>query len=105
NLGFSTAGFEFEPNAGVVSFSGTGSAAVLVTSSITASKIAIRIVEGENSNSGGINSITITGIRVRATSAIAPSNFIERKASLDEFSINGLGVGTDIVPVASYNPP
>ncbi|HYF70001.1 MAG TPA: immunoglobulin domain-containing protein, partial [Ohtaekwangia sp.] len=105
NLGFSTAGFEFEPNVGSVSFAGTGSGAVLVTFSITGSKIAIRIVEGENSNSGGINTITITGVRVRATAAIPPTHVIERILSLQEFAINGLAVGTDLAQVASYNAP
>src|SRR5690606_10603723 len=54
NLSFSVAGFEFEPNVGSVSFSGTGSASVIATSVVTASKIAIRIVEGDNTNATGI---------------------------------------------------
>src|SRR5690606_21242407 len=104
NLGLSNPAFKFEPNSGSVSFTGTGAETVIATINVTEAKVAIRIVEGDNANAGGLNAITISGLKVKASSSVSPA-YIRRVASDQEFGITGLGVGTNLVTLASFSPP
>ncbi|RAV97989.1 PKD-like domain-containing protein [Pseudochryseolinea flava] len=104
NLTLSNAAYEFEPNVGSVSFTGTGAASILASINVTATQISISIAEGDNNNSTGLNALTITGIRVRATAGAGAAN-LRRAPAGGTISINGFAAGTNVSSVQGFASP
>ncbi len=87
--------FQFQPGIGSVSFTGTGSGSVTASIGVTATRITITLIESSNTNAGGLNTITISGVRVRAITAAA-SLLLRRVSGGNPLTITGFPVNTNI---------
>ncbi|HPM32634.1 MAG TPA: hypothetical protein PLJ60_20035, partial [Chryseolinea sp.] len=97
--------YEFEPGFGSVVFAGTGSGSVTESINVTSTLITVTISESDNVNESGLNTITISGLRVRAITT--SSSLLLERAAMGTITLNGFVTGTDIPSssLVSNNPP
>jgi primase-polymerase (primpol)-like protein len=102
-LGFSAAGFEFEPGVGTVTASPLPEDITINSFTITASEISIDF-DALNANGPDVfNTITISGLSVRSTSAGSGTTSIVRTGGTSV--ITGLVNGTVLGTVSNSSPP